>query len=300
MKKFKLIYSVGLPSSGKSTFARKMQDEMGSDKLKLVDKDSIREMLDQSVWSKNNEKMVLRVRDFIIEDALSNMVSVFVHDTNFGKQHKQRFIELASKYGAELECCDFTHVDLETCIQRDLNRAKSVGERVIRDMWRKNLAPKKNEIAQYREQDPNKIPCVLVDVDGTVAQMVDRSPYDWSRVGEDKVNEPVADLVRLLYNDRHAINKDIRFSRIIIMSGRDGSCKEETVKWLKDNNIPFDDIFMRAPGDQRKDSVVKEELFYSYIESNYRVKFVLDDRNQVVETWRSLGLPCFQVAEGNF
>jgi hypothetical protein len=27
---------------------------------------------------------------------------------------------------------------------------------------------------------------------------------------------------------------------------------------------------------------------------------ILDDRNQVVDMWRSIGLPCFQVAPGNF
>ena len=30
------------------------------------------------------------------------------------------------------------------------------------------------------------------------------------------------------------------------------------------------------------------------------VLFILDDRNGVVEMWRSLGLKCLQVAEGNF
>jgi len=32
----------------------------------------------------------------------------------------------------------------------------------------------------------------------------------------------------------------------------------------------------------------------------YHVEFVLDDRNQVVNFWRYLGLTCFQVAEGDF
>ena len=32
----------------------------------------------------------------------------------------------------------------------------------------------------------------------------------------------------------------------------------------------------------------------------YNVHFVLDDRQQVVDMWRSLGLTVFQVAEGDF
>jgi hypothetical protein len=56
----------------------------------------------------------------------------------------------------------------------------------------------------------------------------------------------------------------------------------------------------RKSGDNRKDSVVKEEIFNEHIKPNFIVEFVLDDRNQVVEMWRKLGLTCLQVADGNF
>lgn len=57
---------------------------------------------------------------------------------------------------------------------------------------------------------------------------------------------------------------------------------------------------MRPEGDIRKDSIVKRELFEKYVRPYYNIEFVLDDRNQVVEMWRSLGLKCLQVAEGDF
>lgn len=57
---------------------------------------------------------------------------------------------------------------------------------------------------------------------------------------------------------------------------------------------------MRPEGDIRKDSIVKREIFENYIRDYYNIQFVLDDRNQVVEMWRSLGLKCLQVAEGDF
>lgn len=50
----------------------------------------------------------------------------------------------------------------------------------------------------------------------------------------------------------------------------------------------------------RKDVVIKRELFDRYIRDNYQVLFVLDDRNQVVDMWRELGLKCLQVAPGDF
>jgi len=57
---------------------------------------------------------------------------------------------------------------------------------------------------------------------------------------------------------------------------------------------------MRKTGDSRKDSIVKREIFEEHIKGKYRIQFVLDDRNQVVEMWRQLGLTCLQVAEGDF
>lgn len=41
-------------------------------------------------------------------------------------------------------------------------------------------------------------PAVIVDIDGTVALMDGRSPYDMTRVFEDKPNEPVIAVVRSL------------------------------------------------------------------------------------------------------
>ena len=68
--------------------------------------------------------------------------------------------------------------------------------------------------------------------------------------------------------------------------------------WLPD--LTYYQLFMRKTDDFRKDAIVKEEIYQGEIEGKYNVLCVLDDRNQVVEFWRSKGLSCFQVAEGNF
>lgn len=60
------------------------------------------------------------------------------------------------------------------------------------------------------------------------------------------------------------------------------------------------ELHMRPAGDRRRDSIVKAELFDRHVRDQYRVLVVLDDRKQVVEMWRSLGLTCLQVAEGDF
>ncbi len=46
--------------------------------------------------------------------------------------------------------------------------------------------------------------------------------------------------------------------------------------------------------------MMKEKLYRQHIERKYNIKFVLDDRQQVVDMWRGWGLTVFQVDEGDF
>ena len=84
------------------------------------------------------------------------------------------------------------------------------------------------------------------------------------------------------------------------MSGRSSEFRAHTERWLQANNIRYSELHMRAEGDQRKDSIVKRELFDAHVRGKWNVSFVLDDRQQVVDMWRGLGLVCLQVAPGDF
>ena len=144
---------------------------------------------------------------------------------------------------------------------------------------------------------PGKPKAFLVDVDGTLAHMSGRSPFEWKRVGEDAVDEIIADIVLDLATGHQSMGE--RWN-VIVMSGRDAACKYETMDWLDKHSIPWDRLFMRGENDMRPDNIVKAELFDRYVRDNFDVKFVLDDRDQVVRMWRKMGLTCLQVAEGNF
>jgi len=72
-------------------------------------------------------------------------------------------------------------------------------------------------------------------------------------------------------------------------------CREETMRWLEDNDIVFDQLYMRATDDTRKDSIVKQEIYDKHIKDKYNVVFVFDDRPQVVQMWRDNGLFVFDV-----
>lgn len=304
----KLIITRGLPGSGKSTFARAWVAEDPTHRAE-VNRDHLRKMLHDGTYiggRAGTEPMVTAARDAAIQALLRRNVDVVCSDTNLPQRVARDLRNLADVAGADFEVQDFTDVPWDVCVERDQARgAEAVGADVIIGMHTRFLAGAKSPlpIPQRAKEDapaagpyvpkPGSPAAVLVDLDGTMALMGARSPYDWSRVGEDKPNDKVVELVRWLYA------KDEM--QVIFLSGRDGSCQDETVDWLAGlGGFEGAPLFMRPEGDTRKDSVVKLELFDRYIRDNYDVQFVLDDRNQVVSMWRSIGLSCFQVAEGDF
>ena len=132
---------------------------------------------------------------------------------------------------------------------------------------------------------------VLVDVDGTLANMQGiRKPFEWDKVFNDKPYQDIIDLVNDLYENY----------RIIIMTGRDGVCEGATRKWLSKYGVCYHDLHIRKAGDFRKDDIIKSEIYMDKIRGNFDVKYVIDDRNQVVDMWRSIGLRCLQVQPGDF
>jgi 2-hydroxy-3-keto-5-methylthiopentenyl-1-phosphate phosphatase len=135
-----------------------------------------------------------------------------------------------------------------------------------------------------------KKPCVICDIDGTIAEIGDRGPFHWDKVDGDKPIEVIINLLRLL----------APVYEIILVSGRSDESMELTLEWLKKHDVPFSSVLMRKAKDFRKDAIVKQELYEAHIEPYYDVQFVLEDRNQAVEMWRSLGLTCLQVAPGDF
>lgn len=112
----------------------------------------------------------------------------------------------------------------------------------------------------------------------------------WKRVGEDEVDEKVAEVLDAL-KLKH---------KILIVSGRDAVCMDETREWLEKHDIHFDDLIMRLQGDKRSDTEVKKEIYEKSIKGKYNVLGVFDDRDSVVQLWRSLGLKCYQCEYGGF
>lgn len=280
----KIIILKGLPASGKTTYAKKLIDD-NPNVYKRVNKDDLRAMLDNGRWSKDNEKMILAIRDKIILEALERGKHVIVDDTNLHPKHEDHIIKLV-KGKVNVIKTKFFDITPEEAIERDLKRPVSVGSKVIMNMYNQFL---KKEVEQY-VPDRTKPTAYIFDIDGTLAKMDGRLAYEWDQVEQDKVVLSVRDILWDLKSRGH---------KIIIFTGRDGVCREQTERWLWVNGINYDHFDMRPEGNTEKDAIIKKRMF-DRIKNDYNILGVFDDRNQVVEMWRSLGLTCFQVNYGNF
>jgi hypothetical protein len=148
------------------------------------------------------------------------------------------------------------------------------------------------------------IDCVIVDLDGTLADATHRTKHfpdgklNWAlfkaphRIADDQLHHIVADVVRLLRSKWP----------IIYVSGRNDDCYDVTMQWLKKHDLwqAPELLIMRKTGDSRHDYEVKKEILDQLIADGYNPVLSLDDRNNVVKMWRDNGIPCFQVAEGDF
>jgi predicted kinase len=293
----KLIMCQGLPGSGKTTWAKEQQASSNCLNTVRVNKDDIRRELESEgwSWSREGENRVLLIRDTRIVRSLHSGAQVVISDdTNFGRKHKINLEQLARENGAEFEIKRFD-TPVEECIRRDAQREGKarVGEEVIRKMAAQyvELQPASFLPAVYQ---PELMPAVICDLDGTLSLFKEkghRGPYDASKCNEDDLNVPV-------YKCLRAMNG--YFVQIIYLSGRFDTYRPQTLEFLSKHSCPLGPLYMRAGGDTRKDAIVKCELFDKHVRGKYNVLFVLDDRDQVVKMWRSIGLTCFQVAEGNF
>jgi predicted kinase len=122
----------GLPASGKTTYAKQLVSTNGKP-VKRVNRDDLRKMLDNGVYSPENEELLVVLRDLMVRTMLMFGVDVVIDETNLKPDAMEPFKKLVDAYGAKMEVLHL-NVPVEECIARDLLRPNSVGEEVIRKL----------------------------------------------------------------------------------------------------------------------------------------------------------------------
>lgn len=288
----------GIPASGKSTAALEWVAEDPENRVR-VNRDDIRLMCFGKYWGVD-ENYVTKVQTDLLIAAFKAKRDAVLDATNLKAKNLKSVLALAEKWGYGVEFRDFP-IELHVAIERDKGREKPVGEDVIKSFYdrytRKGKlppVPKLPEPYEFTKYVPDEFlpAAIIVDIDGTLAHMQGRSPYDDKLLHTDTVDEIVRSIVWKYRCDDY---------RIIVMSGRDeGKCRTATEEWLARHFIDYDQLIMRPAGDKKNDAIVKSELFDKYVAPHYNVRFTLDDRDRVVAAWRAKGIKCLQVAPGAF
>lgn len=295
-----IILCKGIQASGKTTWAlEEMKRYPG--KYKRINRDTLRDMLDNKNFSLENENFITDLRDTIIERALIRNFDIILDEQNFYKSNWGSMCDIAKRVGNVRVMEKYFPINLKTALERNKKRSEPVIESAIINNYEKHIKNKNIEerdeffektIPIYKEEDENKPKAIIVDVDGTLAFNINRDYFDMSKILDDVPNKSICDLVKLFHKNKY---------KIIIVSGREDSNMEDTKLWLNNYGIPFINIFMRVAGDNRKDFIIKEEIYKNIIEPIFDIRYVLDDRAQVANNcWRKLDLCCLQVAPGDF
>lgn len=303
----KLTCLRGYSGSGKSTKAREIAQSSGA---VVVCRDDLRMMLLGSYWTgkTQDEDRVTVAEEAQVNALVRAGTGVVVDATHLHPPYLRKWAKQATRLGADFEVID-CKIHPEVCLERDVKRSlqgeRFVGASVIRrqakqwpmDKWPTvtSHAPLTVEPVEWMPGLPNAI---IVDIDGTLAHMNSRSPYDYTRVLEDDLDRTILQIVSQWEFETG--------DEMLIVSGRDHTSRHDTLQWLNKHSVPWDQLWMRNAdlkderGNKIPDYIVKYNIFNEHIRGKYNVHFVLDDRNQVVDMWRRLGLKCLQVAEGDF
>lgn len=322
----KVILTVGAPASGKSTWAKAEVAKDPSNYVRISN-DDLRAMMNGSVWSSDYEKIITDARNYLIRDALKRGKNIIIDNVNANRRHFDDTCKIAKSVNIDVQVFEKPfYAELEELLERDAKREGKarVGEAVV-NKWYKELGKTqfkfyKPRVEVYKQQmghhnqqvegpayDSSLSEAVICDLDGTLALIHNRSPYDASDCDvKDLPNIPVIETVLA----HHKAGR-----KIIFCSGREDKYRPETIRFIEKHCVltvndrhdpgffptPIQyELHMRKTDDFRKDAIIKEEIYQTHIEGKFNVLLVLDDRDQVVTFWREKGLTCFQVAPGNF
>lgn len=274
----------GLPASGKSTLARELVKSTGNSAR--VNRDDLRKMMFESVWSGKREQAVIDVEKAIAKSLIASGMNPIIDDTNLSNRHLDMWKHVAKDADSHFEMNDL-NVSIAECRKRDEFRHEParVGRAVIDRM------ALQNGLIDWGVRQ-----IVLVDIDGTLADGRHREHFvtgdskDWkSYYAILDCDSPIDIVVRWV----KALRSEYT---ICLVSGRLDTYQKQTMQWLSRNDvdIQYDWLFMRAGGDKRPDTMVKSDILAKLPKD--KIAFAIDDRPSVIrEVWRKNNVRVFPV-----
>ena len=308
MSKKKIILCRGIQGSGKSTWAKAWVAEDPEHRIR-INNDDLRNMVGP-YWVPTREDVISHTKVEIAKYAMTRGYDIVVDNMNLNpKEVKfwENVINDHNRYIAspkvvqptwvqweyEIEFKDF-FIPLDECLRRDANRPNPIGEKVIKETWRKyKHFIQTSEVERYvnnlRDWDEGKPTCVVIDMDSTTCFNTTKRPWfgegSTEAMLKDVPNKGVVDLIKS------------QPYPIVVCTGRNKDQYKVTIEWLANQGITPADCYMRENEDYRKGVEVKAELMNQILDK-YNVLVVFEDCEPIVQKFRDMGLTVLQPNKG--
>ena len=302
----KLILTRGIQSSGKSTWARQWVEEDPENRIR-INNDDIRNMLGK-YWVTSRENLVSSIKKNMAEEAINRGYDIVVDNMNLNPKEVlfwKDMVKMANMdpdgYKYEIDFKDF-FIPLEECIRRDAMRPNPIGEKVLRETWKRykhfiQTTEVENYVNNLIKEDESKPYCLVVDMDSTLCFNTTKRPWYGEGAAEGMINDvPNMGVLRLVEQWTKP-GPTAYTNNLIIATGRDTSQEEVTKQWLAKYNIYPQEFYFRREGDYRKGVEVKKEQIEKILEK-YNVVAIIDDCEPIVNMYREMGLTVLQPNKG--
>jgi predicted kinase len=134
----KLVITVGLPGSGKSTYLARLG-------VNAISSDEVRRLIIDDPHDQTIHGRVFTAIRFLVRQRLAiGRPETYVDATHLTPWERRPYVKIAERYGCELEALYFD-VPVEVCIERNRHRQPMVPAEAIREMASRMIPPAKEE-----------------------------------------------------------------------------------------------------------------------------------------------------------
>ena len=295
----KIILTRGIQGSGKSTWAKAWVAEDPEHRIR-INNDDLRNMFGV-YWVPSREDVVSHAKQTIVTYAMGKQYDIVVDNINLNPKEVQYWTNVVNYYNGytktgeryEIEFKDF-FTPLEECIRRDAARPNPIGEKVIRETWKRyKHFIQTSEVERYvnnlRPWNIGKPTCVVIDMDSTVCFNTSKRPWFGDGSTEAMIDDvPNYGVVELIKAQEYPV---------VVCTGRNKDQLNVTKEWLANHGINPIAFYMRENGDYRKGVEVKTELMNQILDK-YNVLVVFEDCEPIVQKYREMGLTVLQPNKG--
>lgn len=134
---------------------------------------------------------------------------------------------------------------------------------------------------------------VLVDIDHVISAAWPRDPMignvSWDEYhAASSADLPVRDIVQLLQRLKEHY-------KIVAITARPEKWRQLSMAWMVKHKVPVDELLMRPDNAFRPAPQIKLELVNERFPDKDEIAFLLDNREDVVAAFYSIGVTCMQV-----